>query len=93
MRQITLTPVLAIAMLALSGCSLTTGTWTGVFYPDGILTSGYTKQEGFTSKEACLSWARAIKEKRNNPADDYECGYGCRDNGYGVDVCKVTVDS
>lgn len=71
-------------------------TWLGFYYPDGCLTctDKYIFSPQFDDRASCLAWATNLKQQRNNPSDDFECGKNCKvpDSPDGLYVCDETVD-
>jgi len=71
-------------------------TWQGFYYPDGCLTctDKYIYSSQFNDRASCLAWATNLKQQRNNPSDDFECGKNCKvpDSPDGLYICEETVD-
>lgn len=71
-------------------------TWLGFYYPDGCLTceDQYIYSPQFDNRAACLAWATNLKQQRNNPSDDFECGKNCKapDRKSNFYVCEETVN-
>lgn len=88
--------LLFLSAVALSGCSLNER-WQGFYYPDGCLVceDKYVYSPQFDDRASCISWAKNLKQQRNNPDDDFECGKNCKapDRVGGLYVCDETVDT
>lgn len=66
--------------------------WQGNFYPNGDTLVDMTSPV-FATKDQCLEWATNLKNQRNNPNDDFECGLNCRrEPGRLVSTCEETTD-
>ena len=90
-KFILLLPVVLIAVLFLSGCSLGSE-WTGFYYSDINRMSDESTwriQPGLGSLEECRNWVNTVHKPSDNY--DYECGYRCRyDKDINFTVCKET---
>lgn len=95
--------LIVLACLALSSCGNSTP-WQGWVYPDKDDLTDYIPMGSFSSLEECrISAKHAIRilseaEQRTQDSDasyeplaqDYECGYKCRPDAGGLNVCEST---
>ncbi len=88
-----------LSCLLLSSCSLQTNNWSSFYYPtnDPQSTQKIINLDMFISLEDCLQSLRNIQIARSYRydayLDSYECGRKCKNDGYGLYICKETIDS
>ena len=82
--------LVALALLALTGCDDRQDQWDAFIYTgDDLLTHEIIR--GFTTFEHCQAAAiDRLQSVRPDGGGDYECGYKCEPSGYGGNVCEET---
>jgi hypothetical protein len=78
----------------IAGCDPTP--WQGWVYPDRHNLAVAIHIGNFESLEQCRQQAHfklhqhALYEDGEKLKGDYECGYSCKPDGYGLNICKKT---
>lgn len=88
-----------LAAIALASCDRTpTRDWQGWVYPSAFDLTDDIPLGAFANKEACRASARGLlirlNERRDENGDtmtgDYECGYKCKPDVGGLNLCERT---